>query len=68
MSPVLTKCWNWKLTLATNFGSTAQMVTKFGDQILATIFFYQTDYFKGEKISNFIFIWQKKITWGTTYV
>ena len=35
-SPVLTKCWNWELTLTTNFGSHAQMVTKFGGLILAT--------------------------------
>ena len=38
-SPVLTKCWNWELTLATNFGSHAQMLTKFGGQILVL---YQT--------------------------
>ena len=37
-SPVLTKCWNWELTLATNFGNHAQMVTKFGGQSLATKF------------------------------
>ena len=29
-SPVFNKWWNWELTLATNFGSHAQMVTKFG--------------------------------------
>ena len=35
-SPVLTKWWNWELTLATNFGNHVQMVIKFGGQILAT--------------------------------
>ena len=42
-SPVLTKCWNWELILATNFGSHAQMVTKFGGQILATKFGFVPD-------------------------
>ena len=37
-SPVLTKWWKLELTLATNFGNHAQMVTKFGGQILATKF------------------------------
>ena len=44
VSPVLTKWWNCELTLATNFGSHAQMVTKFGGQILAAKFgLYQTE-------------------------
>ena len=43
VSPVLTKCWNWELTLATNFGSHAQMVTKFDGQILATKFGFVSD-------------------------
>ena len=42
-SPVLTKCWNLELTLATNFGSHAQMATKFGGQILATKFGFVPD-------------------------
>ena len=42
-SPVLTKCWNWELTLTTNFGSHAQMVTKFVGQILATKFGFVPD-------------------------
>ena len=41
---VLTKRWNWELTLATNFGSHAQMVTKFGGQILATKFGFIPDW------------------------
>ena len=43
-SPVLTKWWNWELALATNFGSHAQMVTKFGGQILATKFGFVPDW------------------------
>ena len=35
---MLTKWWKLELTLATNFGSHAQMVTKIGGQILATKF------------------------------
>ena len=31
-SPVLTKCWNWELMLATNFGSLCPKVTNFGSQ------------------------------------
>ena len=42
-SPVLTKCWNLELTLATNFGSHAQMATNFGGQILATKFGFVPD-------------------------
>ena len=42
-SPVLTKWWKLELTLATNFGSHAQMVTKFGGQILATKFGFVPD-------------------------
>ena len=42
-SPVLTKWWNWELTLTTNFGSHAQMVTKFVGQILATKFGFVPD-------------------------
>ena len=37
-SPVLTKWWNWELTLATRFGGHAQMVTEVGGRILATNF------------------------------
>ena len=37
-SSALTKWWNLELTLATNFGSHTQMVTKIGGQILATKF------------------------------
>ena len=41
-SPVLTKWWNWELTLATNFGSHAQMVTcTCGISRLAWIFLSQ---------------------------
>ena len=43
-SPVLTKYWNWELKLATNFGSHAQMVTKFGGQIFATKFGFVPDW------------------------
>ena len=43
-SPVLTKCWNWELTLATNFGSHVQMVTKFGRQILVSKFGFVPDW------------------------
>ena len=42
-SPVLTKWWKLELTLATNFGSHAQMVTKFDGQILATKFGFVPD-------------------------
>ena len=42
-SPVLTKWWKLELTLATNFGSHAQMVTKFGGQILAPKFGFVPD-------------------------
>ena len=42
-SPVLTKWWKLELTLATNFGSHAQMVTKFGGQILANKFGFVPD-------------------------
>ena len=35
---MLTKWSMWELTLSTNFGSHAQMVTKVGNQILATKF------------------------------
>ena len=42
-SPVLTKWWKWELTLSTNFGSHAQMVTKDGGQILATKFGFVPD-------------------------
>ena len=41
---MLTKWWILELTLATNFGSHAQMVTKFGDQILATKFGFVPDW------------------------
>ena len=40
---MLTKWWKLELTLATNFGSHAQMVTKFGGQILATKFGFVPD-------------------------
>ena len=43
-SPVLTKWWKLELSLATNFGSHAQMVTKFGGQILATKFGFVPDW------------------------
>ena len=43
-SPVLTKWWKLELTLSTNFGSHAQMVTKFGGQILATKFGFVPDW------------------------
>ena len=43
VSPVLTKCWNWELRLATNFGSYAQMVIEFGGQNLATKFGFVPD-------------------------
>ena len=42
-SPVITKWWQLELTLA-NFGSHAQMVTKFGGQILATKFGFVPDW------------------------
>ena len=42
-SPVLIKWWNSELTLATNFGSHAQTVTKFGGPILATKFGFVPD-------------------------
>ena len=51
-SPVLTKCWNLELTLATNFGSHAQMVTKFGGQILATKFGFVPDWSLECTVSN----------------
>ena len=40
---MLTKWWKLELTLATNFGSHAQMITKFGGQILATKFGFVPD-------------------------
>ena len=43
-SPVLTKWWNWELTLATNFGNHAQMVPKFGGQIWVTNFSFVPDW------------------------
>ena len=56
-SPVITKWCNWELTLATNFGNHAQMVTKFGGQILATKFgFVLTN---GPSETNFNNIWIK---------
>ena len=42
---MLTKWWKLELTLATNFGSHAQMVTKFGGQILATKFGFVPDWY-----------------------
>ena len=51
-SPVLTKCWNLELTLTTNFGSHAQMVTKFGGQNLVL---YQTAYLKTRHGLSFFF-------------
>ena len=42
-SHVLTKLWKLELTMATNFGSHAQMVTKFGGQILANKFGFVPD-------------------------
>ena len=44
VSPVVTKWWNRELTLATNFGNHAQMVTKVGGQILATKFGFVPDW------------------------
>ena len=41
---MLTKWWNWELTLATNFGNHAQIVTKVGGQILATKFGFVPDW------------------------
>ena len=41
---MLTKRWKLELTLATNFGSHAQMATKFGGQILATKFGFVPDW------------------------
>ena len=46
---MLTKWWKLELTLATNFGSHAQMVTKFGGQILATKFGFVPDCLVGNK-------------------
>ena len=40
---MLTKWWKLELLLATNFGNHAQMVTKFGGQILATKFGFVPD-------------------------
>ena len=40
----LTKWWNSELTVATNFGSHAQMVTKFGGEIWATKFGFVPDW------------------------
>ena len=40
---MLTKQWKLELTLATDFGSHAQMVNKFGGQILATKFGFVPD-------------------------
>ena len=51
--PVLTKCWNREVTLATNFGSHAQMVTKFGGQNLATKFGFVPDCWKCHQINHF---------------
>ena len=42
-SPVLTKWWIQELMLTTNFGSSLQMVTKVGRQILATKFDFVPD-------------------------
>ena len=44
VSSVLTKCWDWELTLATNFGNHAQLVTKVGVQILTTKFGFVPDW------------------------
>ena len=51
-SPVLTKWWKLELTLATNFGNHAQMVTKFGGQILATKFGFVPDWWNPLDFSN----------------
>ena len=40
---MLTKWWKLELIVATNFGSHAQMATKFGGQILATKFVFVPD-------------------------
>ena len=53
VSPVLTKWWKLELTLATNFGSHAQMVTKFSGQILATKFGFVPDWWV--KSTHFIY-------------
>ena len=50
---MLTKCWNREVTLATNFGSHAQMVTKFGGQNLATKFGFVPDCWKCHQINHF---------------
>ena len=55
-SPVLTKWWNLELTLATNFGNHAQMVTKVGGQILAIKFGFVPDCYMSEWEGNsFVF-------------
>ena len=48
---MLTKWWKLELTLATNFGSHAQMFTKFGGQILATKFGFVPDWSLGDRIT-----------------
>ena len=48
---MLTKWWKLELTLATNFGSHAQMVTAFGGQILATKFGFVPDCLKAYNIN-----------------
>ena len=47
---MLTKWWKLELTLTTNFGSHAQMVTKFGSPILATKFGFVPDCLVGNEI------------------
>ena len=51
-NPVLTKWWKLELTLATNFGNHAQMVTKFGGQILATKFGFVPDWYMYKSLSS----------------
>ena len=62
-SPVLTKQCNQELTLATSFGSHAQMVAKFGGQILATKFGFVPDWLMWMKcmpLYCFWMLWNKQ--------
>ena len=57
---MLTKWWKLELTLATNFGSHAQMVTKFGSQIFATKFGFVPDWSSyHHEIFRSYYQWQK---------
>ena len=59
---MLTKWWKLELTLATNFGSHTQMVTKFGGQILATKFGFVPDWSTQVRIP--VGCWCRDVTFG----